>query len=187
LCEDARRAAEKQAERHEQTRKALEARQKQKPNENNESGQRNIERNVHPWTGQDIDRTGRDSGKETNTQAHALASLACGALPDGNGTDPVRQNFAGREGKKASRGSNGNGEVKIATPIPDDLQPNDRDPSYGKSGGYEGNAFNRLWVSFKSHHQSKGDLSKDWHAEFAKYLCAAIDMAAERQRARDDA
>lgn len=118
---------------------------------------------------------------------HALASLACGALPDGNGTDPVRQDFAGSEGKKANRQSNGNGEVKIATPIPDDLEPNDRDLLLGKSGGYEGCDFNRLWLSFKSHHQSKGDVSKDWHAEFARYLCTALDMAAERQRARGDA
>ena len=99
----------------------------------------------------------------------------------------VRQDFAGSEGKKANRQSNGNGEVKIATPIPDDLEPNDRDLLLGKSGGYEGCDFNRLWLSFKSHHQSKGDVSKDWHAEFARYLCTALDMAAERQRARGDA
>jgi hypothetical protein len=129
----------------------------------------------------------RDSKEETNTQAHALASLACGAAPNGDSTDTVRQDFAGSEGKKANRGSNGNGEAKIATLIPVDLEPNDRDRTYGKSGGYEGGDFNRLWLSFKSHHQSKGDVSKDWHAEFAKYLCAAIDMAAERARARSDA
>ena len=78
---------------------------------------------------------GRFEG-QTDKQAHALASLACASFASQTGRESSKANFAGDGHGEGKSGNRGNGASRVATPIPEDLQPNEKDYFWGEKAGF---------------------------------------------------